>query len=111
MLTVAGRPVSTELLEYLGQMARDCSRRQLAYHLCQQMDWRSPGGGLPLMAARLALNQLAEQGHLSLPPPKPSPQRAPKGEGSAPAGAASALECSLAELGELDIILVDQGGS
>jgi len=55
MLLVAGRPVSTELLEELKQMAGTCSRRQLARHLCQQMDWRSPSGARPLMTAQTSM--------------------------------------------------------
>ncbi len=111
MLLVAGRPVSTELLEELKQMAGTCSRRQLARQLCQQMAWRSPSGGLPLKAARLALKELAEGGHLSLPPAGPGPQRVPRAEVLAEAAPAQALECSLAELGELEIVLVGKGGS
>jgi len=110
MLLVAGRPVSAELLEELKQMAGTCSRRQLARHLCQQMDWRSPGGGLPLMTGRLALKELADRGHLPLPPARPSPERILRAEGLAEVAPAPALECSLAELGELEIVLVGKGG-
>jgi hypothetical protein len=110
MLLVAGRPVSTELLEELKQMAGACSRRQLARHLCEQMDWRSPSGTLPLMTARLALKELASQGHLPLPPARPGPARVARAEVLAEVGAAPALECSLAELGELEIVLVGKGG-
>ena len=111
MLLVAGRPVSTELLEELKQMAGTCSRRQLARHLCQQMDWRSPGGALPLMTARLALQELADQGHLALPPAGPGPQRVRPAKVMAETAPAPALECSLAELGELEVVLVGKGGS
>jgi hypothetical protein len=78
MLLVAGRLVSVQLLEELKQMAGTCLRRHLARHLCQGMDWRSPGGGLPLMAARLALQELGDQGHWALPAAGPGPQRLPK---------------------------------
>lgn len=111
MLLVAGRPVSTELLEELKQMAGTCSRRQLARHLCQQMDWRSPSGARPLMTARLALLELAERGQLPLPPAGPGPQRVPRAEVLAAVAPTPALECSLAELGALDIVLVGKGGS
>ena len=100
MLLVAGRLVSTELLEELKQMAGTCSRRQLARHLCEQMDWRSPSGTLPLMTARLALNELVGQGHLLLPPARPGPARVGQAVVLAEVAPAQALECSLAELGE-----------
>ena len=111
MLQVAGRPVSTQLLEELKQMAGTCSRRQLARHLCQQMDWRSPGGALPLMTARLALQELGDRGHLPLPPARPRPHRVARAEVLAEVAPAPALECSLAELGELEFLLVGKGGS
>ena len=111
MLLVAGRLVSTELLEELKQLAGTCSRRQLARHLCQQMDWRSPGGAMALMTSRLALQQLAQQGHLALPPARPGPKGSWSSHGLAAPAPAQGLECSLAELGELDIVLVDPGGS
>jgi hypothetical protein len=111
MLLVAGRPVSTELLEELKQRAGTCSRRQLARQLCQRMDWRSPNGGLPLMIARLALKELADQGHLPLPAARPSPPRIPRVEVLAEVASEPALACSLAELGELEVVLVGKGGS
>ena len=112
MLLVAGRPVSTQLLGELKQMANGCSRRQLARHLCQQMDWRAPNGGRPLMAARLALKRLAQQGHLLLPAAVASPARGPSLRPLAPpALSSSALECSLAELGPLELVLVGKSGS
>lgn len=111
MLPVAGRMVSSELLEELKQLAGTCSRRQLARHLCQKMDWRGPSGAPALMSARLALIQLAAQGHLPLPPARPGPKRLPPPPPPAELVPAPRLECSLAELGPLDIVLVDKGGT
>jgi hypothetical protein len=111
MLRVAGRLVSTELLEELKQKAGTCSRRQLARQLCQRMDWRSPSGSLPLMAGRLALQELADQGHLPLPPARPRPPGIRRAEVLAEVTPEPALECSLAELGELEVVLVGKGGS
>lgn len=111
MLLVAGRLVWTELLEELKQMAPTCSPRRLARHLCEQMDWRSPGGGRPLMTARLALQELADRGQLPLPPAGPGPQRIPRAEVLSGGAAPAPVACSLAELGDLEIVLVGQGGS
>ena len=110
MLLVAGRTVSSEVLEELKQMAGLCSRCQLARHLCEQMDWLSPSGTRPLMTARLALQELAGQGHLVLPPARPGPARAARAEVLTEVAVAPALECSLAELGALEIVLVGKGG-
>jgi hypothetical protein len=111
LLLVAGRPVSTELLEELKPMAGTCSRRHLARHLCPGMSWRSPSGTLPLMSARLALKELADQGHLTLPPAGPGPQRNPRPERVNDLAEIAPLACSLAELGELEIVVVDKSGS
>ena len=108
MLLVAGRPVSSQLLAELKQMAAACSRRQLARHLCEQMDWHTPNGARPLMTARLALQRLAQQGHLSLPAAAPGPRRPGR---VALATSSPPLACSLAELGSLEIVLVGKGGS
>ncbi len=111
MLLVAGRPVSSEVLEELKHMAATCSHRHLARHLCERMSWRSPSGTLPLMSARLALRELAQRGHLILPAAAPAPQRTPRAEGVKEAAEMPPLACSLAELGELEIVVVGPGGS
>jgi hypothetical protein len=111
MLLAAGRLVSSQLLAELKQMAHNCSRRQLARHLCQQMDWRAPNGAPPLMMARLALKTLAKQGHLALPPAAPGPRRELRPGIVVPTMSSPAVQCSLAELGAVEISLVGQGGS
>src|SRR5438128_7031703 len=110
MLLVAGRLVAPRLLEELQQIAEQSSRRQLACHLCQGMNWLGLNGKPALMSARVAINQLARKGHLRLPPPRPGPQRSSIKAGADSRPAALRLdpvECSLAELGELPIVLVD----
>ncbi len=111
MVRVAGRTVTSEVLEDLKQRAGTCSRGQLARHLCEQMDWRSPGGARPLMTARLALKKLTEQGHLPLPPAGPRPPRMSPAPVLPAKAAVAPLVCSLAELGDLEILLVGKGDS
>jgi hypothetical protein len=111
MLLLAGRPVSRELLEELKQMAPTCSRRGLARHVCQRMEWRGPGGLPALLTARLALQELADQGHLLLPPARPGPPRGPRKPVLSGGAVVAPLACALAELGDLEIVLVDRGGS
>jgi len=111
MLLVAGRPVSSQLLEELKQMAATCSRGQLARHLCEQMDWRSPSGGRPLMTARLALKDLARDGLLPLPAARPGPPPVQPAHVLAQRAEVAPLACSLGQLGPLEIVLVDRGGS
>jgi hypothetical protein len=46
------------------------SRAELARRMCRRLSWRSPGGGLPLMSARVALLRLHRRGLLPLPSPR-----------------------------------------
>ncbi|HXI53547.1 MAG TPA: Druantia anti-phage system protein DruA, partial [Candidatus Saccharimonadales bacterium] len=73
-MRIAGRDLSTELLEQLQQKAADCSRRKLAVELCGQADWRTPSGRPALMTARKALAQLTCQGLLPAPLYRPPPK-------------------------------------
>jgi hypothetical protein len=63
------------------------------------------------MAARLALQYLAQDGLLPLPPARPGPPPVRPAHVLAPAAEVAPLACSLAELGPLEFVLVDRGGS
>ena len=92
-------------------MAPLCSRRRLAQHLCEQMDWRGPGGAPPLLTARLALQKLAAQGRLQLPPARPGPRRSTPTARPTVVAPTAPLACSLDELGALEIVLLPPGRS
>lgn len=108
-----GGPIlPAELLQELERMGLTSSRRQLAEHLCQKLSWRGPSGRFQLMRARKCLAQWARCGRIKLPPAGPGP---PKGKAAFLSGPSHPdfprFQCSLAELGPIEIVLVPGGPS
>lgn len=105
-----GHSLAPELLQEIEQMGLTCSRRQLARHLCQKMNWRGPSGRFQEMKARKLLAQWTRSGQIRLPPAGPAPLKArplpgPSNRDLPP------LKCSLDELGAIEIVLVPGGRS
>lgn len=73
-MRIAGRQLSSELLQELQEQAGHCSRRQLAAKLCEQAQWRTPSGRPALMTARKALAQMTRAGLLPAPLYAPPPE-------------------------------------
>jgi hypothetical protein len=103
-----GRSVSDQEIEFIRQLIAthpDLSRRRLSAKLCAAWNWRQPNGRPRDMVARSLMLELHRAGHIQLPaqrfcPPNNAAQhRVP----SPPMCAESAAECSLAQLGALDI--------
>lgn len=81
------------------------SRRELSKKLCEAWDWRQPNGALRDMVCRGLMLSLHRAGHIELPahrqmPPNPFLRR---GRPEPVEVDATALECSLAELGPLEV--------
>ena len=104
-----GRKVSAQEIEFIRQLIAahpGLSRRRLSAELCAAWDWRQPNGRPRDMVARSLMLELHRAGHIRLPaqrfcPPNNATQhRAP----TRPSEWVSApLECSLAQLGTLEI--------
>jgi hypothetical protein len=103
-----GRVVTRADVEFIRELiAREqgASRRTLSQKLCEAWDWRQPNGALRDMVCRGLMLSLHRAGHIELParrfvPNNPFLQRArpePVEVDSSP------LECSLAQLGELEL--------
>jgi len=103
-----GRVVTRADVEFIRELiAREqgASRRTLSQKLCEAWDWRQPNGALRDMVCRGLMLSLHRAGHIELPacrfvPKNPFVQRArpePVEVDSSP------LECSLAQLGELEL--------
>lgn len=107
-MLLAGREISTELLQELQQRAPDCSRRALARELCARGGWISPSGQPATMAARKALAELTRRGHL--PPPRRGPPPARQRRAGPPAPCAP-ITGSLESLGPLELIVLPAGSS
>jgi len=104
-----GRKVRAEEIEFIGQLIAahpGLSRRRLSAKLCAAWNWVQPNGQPRDMVARSLMLELHRAGHIQLPVQRFCPlnnaarHRAPARQlvlASAP------LECSLAQLGPLDI--------
>ncbi len=104
-----GCKLSRADVEFIGQLIAahpGLSRRRLSAKLCQAWNWVQPNGQLRDMVARSLMLGLHRAGHIKLPAKRMSPpnnaarHRAPERE---LALAARPQECSLAELGPLEI--------
>jgi hypothetical protein len=65
-----GHVVSAEEMQLIGETVKDCSglsRTELAYTICELLNWRRPTGALKAHECRFFLEELEEQGVLSLP--------------------------------------------
>lgn len=102
-----GRSFAPELLQELEQMARTASRRQIARHLCQRLDWRGPSGRLQEMGARKLLVTWERAGQIKLPPAGPAPpkRRAQAWERGAEESLPP-LDGALADLGSIEMVLI-----
>lgn len=95
-ITFNGRTFSVEELGVIRTLTTDCAslaRTELAYTLCELLDWRRPTGRLKNHEGRLLLEHLEAKGLVTLPPlraPKAhrGPRAAPRSAQGAPAPAA-----------------------
>ncbi len=80
------------------------TRYSLAKAVCRRLDWRDPGGRLRDMACRVALLKLQRHGEIVLPAPRrPRITAVPLKPYERPE-----LECNLATLGLVELVLVDK---
>ena len=104
-----GRRLRGQDIEFVRQLIAthpDLSRRRLSAKLCAAWNWVQPNGRPRDMVARSLMLELHRAGHIQLPaqrfcPPNNAAQhRAPTLQ---PVCAGAPIECSLAQLGALDI--------
>ena len=107
-LSLGGRALSPELQERIRIEVTNrptLSRSQLAREVCEWLDWKGPDGKPKETSCRIALRNLERRGALELPEAKgqipPATRRVASDE-----PAASPLQCSIAELGELTGVVV-----
>lgn len=110
-MIVCGREVSPETLAQLQAEAAALSQRQRARRLCELSGWIGPSGRMPLSVARQAVVRLERAG--TLPPRSSGPVRL----GPTPARKCSEpvelcpIECTLEELGPIEVVLVGSRSS
>ena len=108
MLTIAGREFSAEILKRIRdqlEVEPKLSRRRLSLRVCEWMSWRNGNGRLQEMSCRKSLLQLHRQGLIELPPVERryAFQQITREWVCPPV---AAVECNLAELGEIEILPV-----
>ena len=104
-----GRKISATEIEFIGQLLAAhpaLSRRRLSAKLCAAWNWVQPNGQPRAMVARSLMLELHRAGHIQLPaqrfcPPNNAARHRPPALPLAPAG--PPLECSLAQLGPLEL--------
>jgi hypothetical protein len=106
-----GRKVSAAEMEGIRQLIAahpGLSRWRLSFKLCAAWNWVQPNGQPRAMLARSLMLQLHRAGHIQLPaqrfcpPNNAARHRAPRVEAELPLEVGT-VECSLAELGPLEI--------
>jgi hypothetical protein len=113
-ITFSGRTFSVEELGLIQTLTRDCAglpRTELAYTLCELLDWRRPTGKLKNHEGRLLLEALERKGFVALPPlwaaqAHRGPRTPPRSAQGAPA---SALVGALRAVAPLRLELVPPG--
>ena len=87
------------------------SRVALSRRICGKLNWRSPNGKLKEMSCRVVLSRLHRRGLIQLPPPaQPAPARK-KPTLSGPITMAEPIQCSLRELGSVELVKVKSAES
>lgn len=106
-----GREFTAEEVSLIQEVVQTCagiSRTELAYTVCELLEWKRAGGGLKARECRDLLDRLESQGVLALPAKKslgamhPRKSIAPAGDGQVP----SELTGSVEEFAPIDIDLV-----
>ena len=110
-LHFCGIPVSQEDLALIEETIRDCfnlSRTELAYTVCELLDWRRPNGSLKGHECRFFLEDLEQKGVLRLPGLKSNTGKRPEKpkdptEENAPEPEPEPLEAKLSEVGPIEL--------
>ena len=107
-MLVSGRHISPQVIERLQSQAVGNSRRRLAALLCEELQWRGPGGKPQISVAMDVLVRLNKRGELKLPEAKARPARYSPGVASKPpeAGVVWPLQGDLALVQPIELIKV-----
>jgi len=85
----------------------DISRSWLARQFCEAFDWRAANGSLQTTACALALQKIQALGLVNLPQPRFTPLLDPARRQRLESYDRSELACSLPELGEIRLLVVN----
>lgn len=85
----------------------DMSRSRLAQLCCEHLNWRAPNGKLQTTGCAIALRRLHDLGAIHLPSPRQTPLLDLAARRQLVPYDRPSLSCSLAELGAIDLVLVN----
>jgi hypothetical protein len=109
-VTISNQQFTPEIIAHI-QALSDAnpgwSRRKLSVQVCAWLNWRSPNGKLKEMSCRVALLELERRGLLHLPPAGPAPPKRTRRSPVTPYQQEPVIQCSLSELGEITLVLVN----
>ena len=110
VLRYRGRDIKSDEVSFVREFIASrpaASRRALSIELCKVWDWRQPNGALRDAVCRGLLLELHRGGHIELPPPRPRSDglgwRPSRREPAPVELDTTPVECSLAELGPIEI--------
>ncbi len=106
---ISGQWFGSEVVEHIASTVKSeptISRRGLSRRVCEWLDWRAPIGKLRELSCRKALVQLARRGHVDLPAYEPVPGFTRPVVRQEKPPVVAEVECSLAELGEIEVVPV-----
>ena len=112
-LRFCGQPVTAEELDLIRETVRDCSglsRTELAFTVCELLEWQRPNGGLKGHECRQFLEELEEKGLLKLPEFKGSVRsykEKPKPAGDDPFKQEEPLCMPLHDVGPVELEVVE----
>ena len=109
------RPQITEdLLSQIRQVISDnpdWGRERISIHLCEQWDWRVPGGTVKDISCRDMLRALDKAGSITLPAPKNTNGQRPRKGVAHLEHNKTEIACGLEILRPLEIEVVERGGA
>jgi len=114
-VTISNQQLTPEILaqiQALSDANPGWSRRKLSMQVCEWLEWRRPNGKLKDMSCRVALLELERAGLLHLPPAGPAPpKRTPRPSATPSFQQEPAIQCSLSELGDITLVLINGSNS
>ena len=115
-MIICGREVSAQSIEWLNGQGVELSQRERARQLCQMSHWQGPSGQLSLASARHILVRLERDGVVKSCPAQEAkaPGVVGKPDACVPQSLSievAPLECSLEELGTVELVLVGAPGT
>ena len=115
VFTYSGRKFSPEEMALIKQATRDYAGlgiTEIARTICEWLEWRRPNGRLKNHECRLLLEWLQDRGLLTLPALRHCGRRGPRPVAiDNPIDALRPIQCSIAELEPLRLILVEPAES